>query len=509
MQQRDVTLLMVILMLVGMAAWVVWPGNPGLHVHFGPISIDRDIKVHRGLDLQGGMQIVLEADPPPGQSVDADAMAAAKGIVESRVNGLGVTEPLVQLAGGNRVVVELPGIRDPDQAVSTLRQTGLLEFVDAGSTFLPPGTEVRTSYRETGEFGIVTPTPAPTETASPLVTASPSLSPTVTANPLLTASPTLSPTVAATQEVSPTTTAEPQPSPTPQRRIFRSVITGQHLKTALVGQDEYARPQINFTLTDDGAKVFADFTSANVGSYLAIAMDGVIISCPRIESAITEGSGRITGDFKLAEARSIVIQLRYGALPVPLKVIQNNTVGPTLGQESVDRSTRVGIIGVIVVLLFMLTYYRLHGLVADLALLIYALVTFALFKVIPVTLTLPGLTGFLFSVGTAVDANILIFERMKEELRQGKRFSSAIQTGFDRAWTSIRDSNLSTFITCGILFWFGSNFGASMVKGFAVTLFLGVLVSMFTAITVTRTVIRLLYAIGGEKLRDSKWLIGL
>jgi protein-export membrane protein SecD len=315
--------------------------------------------------------------------------------------------------------------------------------------------------------------------------------------------------MAATQAVSPMITAEPQPSPTPQRIVFRSVITGQHLKTAVVGQDEYARPQIGFTLTDDGAKIFADFTSANVGNYLAIAMDGVIISCPRIESAITEGSGRITGDFKLAEARSIVIQLRYGALPVPLKVMQNYTVGPTLGQESVDKSTRVGIIGVFVVLLFMLTYYRLHGLVADIALLIYALVTFALFKIIPVTLTLPGLTGFLFSVGTAVDANILIFERMKEELRQGKRFSSAIQAGFDRAWTSIRDSNLSTFITCGILFWFGSNFGASMVKGFAVTLFLGVLVSMFTAITVTRTIIRLLYAIGGEKLRDSKWLIGL
>jgi protein-export membrane protein SecD len=151
----------------------------------------------------------------------------------------------------------------------------------------------------------------------------------------------------------------------------------------------------------------------------------------------------------------------------------------------------------------------LHGVIADFALIIYALITFALFKLIPVTLTLPGLTGFLFSVGTAVDANILIFERMKEEMRQGKRFSTAIEAGFDRAWTSIRDSNLSTFITCAILYWFGTNFGASMVKGFAVTLFLGVVVSMFTAITVTRTIIRALYAIGGEKLRDSKWLIGL
>jgi len=501
MQQRDVTLLMVIVILVAICAWVVWPGNPGLHIHQGPINIDRDIKVHQGLDLQGGMQIVLEADLPAGQTIDADAMAAAKGIVESRVNGLGVREPLVQSAGGNRILVELPGIKDPEQAISTVRQTGLLEFIDAGSTFLAPGTSVLTSFSESGEFGIVTPTPVTATTATEEPT--PTIAPTST--------PTAAPTemLSSTTAVTATVSVSPTPSPTPVKRVFRSIITGQHLKTAQVGQDEYGRPEINFELTDDGAKIFSEFTTANVGSYLAIAMDSVVISCPRIETAITEGSGRITGDFQLADARSIVIQLRYGALPVPLKIIQNRTVGPTLGQDSVAKSTRAGIIGVIIVLLFMLIYYRLHGVVADIALIIYALITFALFKLIPVTLTLPGLTGFLFSVGTAVDANILIFERMKEELRQGKRFSTAIEAGFDRAWTSIRDSNLSTFITCGILYWFGTNFGASMVKGFAVTLFLGVVISMFTAITVTRTILRTLYAIGGEKLRDSKWLIGL
>ena len=494
MQQRDLTLLMVLTVLAGLAAWIVWPGNPGLSIHFGPLNIDRAIKIHRGLDLQGGMQVVLAADPAPGQTISSDALAAAKAIVESRVNGLGVTEPLVQLAPPDRIVVELPGIQDPDLAISTLRQTGLLEFVDAGRTLLQPGTVVRSSFRETGEFGI--PTPAPVVTATPTIVAT------------ATSIPAATPEVAATEGVTPTVTAEPTPSPTPSIRIFHTVITGQHLKTAQVGQDEYGRPEIQFQLTDEGARIFASHTSSNVGKYLAIAMDGVIVSCARIDSAITEGSGRITGDFQLAEARSIVVQLRYGALPVPLKVIQNRTVGPTLGQDSVAKSTRAGIIGVIIVLLFMLVYYRLHGVVADIALVIYALVTFALFKLIPVTLTLPGIAGFLFSIGTAVDANILIFERMKEELRQGKRFSSAIQSGFDRAWTSIRDSNMSTFITCGILYWFGSNYGASMVKGFAVTLFLGVLVSMFTAITVTRTIIRALYALGGEKLRESKWLIG-
>ncbi len=495
MQQRDMTLLMVIIILTAFAVWVVWPTNPGLHIHLGPLNFDRDIRVHRGLDLQGGMQVVLEADLPAGQKADADTLAAAKGIVESRVNGLGVTEPLVQLAGPDRIVVELPGIQDPELAISTLRQTGLLEFIDAGTTFLPPGTEVKTSFSETGEFGIPTPVTETAATSTPLVTE--------------TATPVATPTAAVTEVVSPTTTAEPSPTATPKPRVFRTIITGRHLKTAAVGLDDTSRPEIRFELTEEGGRIFASHTASNIGSYLAIVMDGVVISCPRIETAIPEASGRITGDFKLAEARSIVLQLRYGALPVPLKVIQNRTVGPSLGQDSVAKSTRAGIIGVIIVLLFMLIYYRLHGVVADIALIIYALVTFTLFKLIPVTLTLPGVAGFLFSIGTAVDANILIFERMKEELRQGKRFSSAIQAGFDRAWTSIRDSNLATFLTCGILYWFGSNYGASMVKGFAVTLFLGVLVSMFTAITVTRTIIRLLYAIGGEKLRDSKWLIGM
>lgn len=483
MQQRDLTLLILIIILTGVTLWVVWPNNPGLHIHLGPLNVDRDISVRLGLDLQGGVQVVLEADMPQDQQVDAGAMGAAKTIVENRVNALGVAEPLVQLAGSNRIVVELPGITDPETAVDTLRGTGLLEFIDAGFTFLPPGTEVRTSFQENGEFGIATPAPEPTAT--------------------------LAPTATATDAISPTVTVEPEISPTPAARVFRTVITGQHLESAQVGQDEYGRPQINFTLTEEGRQIFAAHTSASIGSYLAIALDGVIVSSPRIETAITEATGRITGDFALAEARNLVVQLRYGALPVPLKVIQNRTVGPTLGQDSVAKSTRAGIVGVAIVLAFMLVYYRLHGLVADIALLIYALVTFALFKLVPVTLTLPGLAGFLFSVGTAVDANILIFERMKEELRQGRRLGSAIRTGFDRAWTSIRDSNLSTLITCAILYWFGSNFGASMVKGFAVTLFLGVLVSMFTAITVTRTVIRLLYAAGGEELRESNWLIGL
>jgi preprotein translocase subunit SecD len=195
MQQRDLTLLMVIIILTAFAVWVVWPNNPGLSIHLGPINIDRDIRVHRGLDLQGGMQVVLQADLPEGQAADADALAAAKGIVESRVNGLGVTEPLVQLAGPDRIVVELPGIQDPELAISTLRQTGLLEFVDAGTTFLAPGTEIKTSYSESGEFGIATPTPEATPTNTPPVTG--------------TATPAAALTAAATEVISPSARSSP------------------------------------------------------------------------------------------------------------------------------------------------------------------------------------------------------------------------------------------------------------------------------------------------------------
>jgi preprotein translocase subunit SecD len=220
-------------------------------------------------------------------------------------------------------------------------------------------------------------------------------------------------------------------------------------------------------------------------------LDNRLISAPVIQGPITEGQGQISGDFTSEEANNLAVQLRYGSLPIPLEVVENKTVGPTLGQDSLQKSTVAGMIGLGVVIAFMALYYRLPGVLADLALLIYATTTFALFKLIPVTLTLPGIAGFVLSIGVAVDANVLIFERMKEELRGGRTLMQAIDLGFSRAWPSIRDSNLSTLITCGILFWFGNTFGASIVKGFSLTLAIGVLVSLFTAITVTRTFLHL------------------
>jgi len=479
MQQRNLTFLLIGIFIVAAAAlWVDLPNNPGLHIAIGPFRIDRQIKVYEGLDLQGGLQVMLEADLPASETLDPDAMLAAKGIIEQRVNGLGVSEPLIQLQGKRRIIVELPGLKDPDQAIKTFGETGLLEFVDAGDTYLPPNTVVRTTFGRGG-------TSALTDTAALTGT-----TPITSTAPLTVTAPT-------------TGTTE---SPVSTTRVFTTVMTGKDLKSATVSFDKLGKPQISFELTSEGGKIFAKYTRSHVGKILAIVLDKKVISSPRIQSAILEGRGVITGKFTLKEARNMVIQLKYGALPVPLKVVENRTVGPTLGQDSVQRSMTAGLIGIIIVVLFMALNYRLPGLLADAALTIYALVVFALFKLIPVTLTLAGIAGLILSVGMAVDANILIFERMKEELRGGRPLHNAIEEGFRRAWPSIRDSNFSTLITCAILFWFGSLFGASIVKGFALTLAIGVVLSMFTAIVVTHTFLRLIM---GIDLTKNHWWFGV
>ncbi|MCL4534055.1 MAG: protein translocase subunit SecD [Bacteroidetes bacterium] len=489
MRRREVRILIGIIVLVLFVVWVDWPANSGIHLDLFGFRPTMDVSVHQGLDLVGGLQVTLQANPGPDTPVNSDTMQAAKGIVESRVNALGVSEPLIQMYGDNRIIVELPGIQDPEQAIRTFGQTGLLEFIDAGDTPLAVGTLVTTTLGGPAEAGVVTPTP----TAAP--------SPTVTPSPQATATGT-----GAVTSTAPVTPTIPSPTPAPAARVYTTVIQGKDLQSADVGFDQLGKPEIDFNLKPDGAQKFADYTRNNVGKYLAIAMDKRIISSPSVQSPITEGRGRITGNFTIDEARALVIQLKYGALPVPLKVVENRTVGPTLGQDSVHRSIIGGAIGLLLVVLFMVIYYRLPGSLASVALLIYAATTFALFKLIPVTLTLPGIAGFILSIGMAVDANILIFERMKEELRAGKTLGAAVEAGFSRAWTSIRDSNASTLITCVILFWFGSNFGASIVKGFALTLAIGVLVSLFTAVIVSRTFLRLLV---GSGVAVSKQWFGL
>ena len=456
MQRRDWRLLAFIVVLIIVAAWMDWPSTQGFNLDLGPIHIHRVIKLQQGLDLRGGLEMLLVADVPAGQTVSADSMAAAKVIVENRVNGLGVTEPLVQLQGQNAIVVELPGISDPEQAISLLKTTGSLEFVDAGTTVIPQGALIHT-------------------------------------------------TGTAKQQAS-SGSAEQYFKPD---KVFETKFSGADLANAAPGRSQTGAYEVNIEFKPEAATRFATYTSQNVGKILAIVLDGRVLSSPRIENAIPEGRASITGNFTLEEARSLALQLKYGALPVPLKVEESRNVGPTLGQDSVRKSVTAGIVGLSMILLFMLVYYRVPGLLASIALVTYALINLALYKFIPVTMTLPGITGFLLSTGMAVDANILIFERMKEELRWGRGVEAAIDAGFHRAWTSIRDSNLSTLITCVILYWFGSSFGASQVRGFAITLFLGVLISMFTAIVVTRTLVRLVFHYWGQWLRARRWALGM
>ncbi|HBX69620.1 MAG TPA: protein translocase subunit SecD [Chloroflexi bacterium] len=402
-----------------------------------PINLgQKSIFTHLGLDLVGGVQVLLEADVPAGTNITADAMNTSRTIISNRANGmLGVGEAVVQQVGDRRISVELPGETDPAAAIAVLGETGQLEFVDMGNISQ--------------------------DTARTLV-----------GQTLVTDYPVVPPDTAAD---------------TP---VYHTVMTGTALKQVNVLQDR-GENVIAFTLDADGAKQFREYTSANVGNYLAIVLDKQVISIPVVKVPITNGEGSISGNFTPEEAGDLAVQLRYGALPVPLIVVNSRTVGPSLGQDSLTQSLIAGLVGFGLVVLFMAGYYRLPGIIADLALIVYVAITIALFKLIPVTMTLPGIAGFVLSIGVAVDANVLIFERMKEELRAGRSLIHAIDLGWDRAWPSIRDSNISTLITCSILFWFGNAFGASVVKGFAVTLALGVGVSLFTAIVVTRSFLHL------------------
>jgi preprotein translocase subunit SecD len=417
---RTLTLILVVLAL---SIYIDLPFSPG-------------VQTHLGLDLVGGVQALLEADIPEDQEIPSGTMANVIQIIENRVNGLGVSEAVVQQAGSKRVLVEMPGQTNPEQALATIGETGELEFVDFSSLTYEQAAALVDQKIVTDHNPGTTDLTATTQT------------------------------------------------------VFHTVMTGISLKNVGVrtNNNQYS---VAFELDSEGTQTFSEFTSGHVGDILAIVLDKGVISVPRIDQAITNGQGAISGRFTVEEANHLAVQLRYGSLPIPLKVVTSQTVGPTLGQDSLRKSLNAGIIGLSVVILFMIGYYRLPGLVADLALLCYALITFAVFRLIPITLTLPGIAGFVLSLGVAVDANILIFERLKEELRGGKSLHSAIDLGWKRAWSSIRDSNFSTLITCGILYWFGSTFGASIVKGFSVTLALGVMVSMFTAIVVTRTFLHL------------------
>jgi preprotein translocase subunit SecD len=431
--------LVIILVVVAVAIWIDLPNNPGIHI----AGINKDIDTRLGLDLVGGVQALLEADLPEGTAVDSEKMQTAIRIVENRVNGLGVTEALVQQAGDKRIVVELPGIEDPTVAIATIQETGLLEFVAMGFSPLPAGEVIVTDV--------------------------------------------------ATSE-----------APLEGQQVWETIMTGDTIENVQVSRDPSGQYVIQFRLNPEGAQIFADYTSEHVGEYLGIVLDKTVISAPTVNEPITEGEGVISGAFTVESANNLAVQLRYGSLPIPLKVVETRTIGPSLGQDSLQKSLMALLIGFIIVILFMAIYYRLPGVLADVSIIIYALVTFSIFRYIPVTLTLPGIAGFMLSTGSALDANILIFERLKEELRAGRKLNQAVDIAWKRAWPSIRDSNIATLITCGILFWFGSAFGATIVKGFSLTLAIGVVISLFTALVITRTFLNLVIAYVRDK-NYSRW----
>jgi preprotein translocase subunit SecD len=452
--KRHYTYLIVILIFLALVIWINLPGTTNIPV------INKPIATVLGLDLRGGMQVILKADMPENMGVTVESLQIARHILENRSNGLGVSEVNFQVAGTNRIVGEFPGMSNAEEVIDQIKQTGVLEFVDIGDNAFNfmPGDEIVTDFASATKVTIV-----------------------------------------------PTPTSQAEGTNSDEKPVFHTVMTGSDLKSVAVTSPIANSYQIDFELTPNGKTIFAEHTKNNVGKFLAIVLDNKLISAPTISNAIPEGRGTISGSFTNEEANALAVQLRYGSLPIPLVIEQIRVIGPSLGQDSLEKSLTAGLIGFILVALFMAIYYKLPGVMADFSIIIYALITYALFRLIPVTLTLPGIAGFLLSTGSALDANILIFERLKEELRNGRTLAQAIDLGWKRAWPSIRDSNIATLITCVILFWFGSTFGASFVKGFAITLALGVGVSLLSAIYVTRTFLAIALDLIKNPEKKLKW----
>jgi len=409
-----------------------------------------------GLDLQGGTHLVYEADLSNIKSEDYDAsMQGVRDVIERRVNMFGVAEPLVQInksASHYRLIVELAGVRDIKQAIEMIGQTPTLDFRE------------KKSEEETNRILAEQKTIAEKQQNGQQLT----------------------------QEDIAVMLQDPYYKPTS--------LTGRFLKQAQVSQDSMSYEyQVNLQFNDEGAKLFEDITANNVGKQVAIYLDGVAISAPTVQEKISGGKAQITGNFSPQEAKTLAQRLNAGALPVSIKLISQETVGASLGSISLTKSLKAGLIGFLAVIIFMIAYYRFPGLLAGIALLFYVAFNLALFKLIPVTLTLSGIAGFILSIGMAVDANVLIFERMREELKSGKSFSLSVDEGFRRAWNAIRDSNLNTIIICIILYLFT----VGTIRGFALTLLIGVIVSMFSAIFVTRLFLRLFIHTRLEKI---KWL---
>jgi preprotein translocase subunit SecD len=426
LKKASTGLLIFIVILFGFALWVVWP-NHGIPGRTG---------FTLGLDLKGGSQLVYSANltmKDPSQT-DAQALEGVKQTIERRVNKYGVTEPTIQTMQneqGGFILVQLPGVKDIDEALKLIGQVAELDFRE--QVLNATGNTTWVIAKAVGSDG---------------------------------------------QE---------------------KELTGKYLKpNAHVELDSQNQPVIAFEWDAEGAVLFKQITTRNLNKPLGIFLDNELISAPKVE-AVIEAKGIIEDTFSLDEANTLAIQLNSGALDVPLTIVERRDIGATLGADSLKKSLLAGIIGSALIILFMIIYYRISGLVACLALVVYGVLTLAVFKLIPVVLTLPGIAGFIVSVGMGVDGNVLVCERLKEELMRGSTLQRAVEQGFRQSWSAIWDSNVTVFIACAVLYWLGKTFGNFTVVGFATTLFIGVALSMFTQVVVTRAFLRTVVASGLAK----------
>jgi len=432
--------LLIILFITVLAVIIDLPKNfifnqkissPEINISLGNFKFKRDLKIKKGLDLQGGTHLVLQADMKDVEEKDKnDALFAVREVIAKRIDLYGVSEPVIQtskIGDTSRIIVELPGISNVQEAIELIGKTAQLDFRE-----LPPELDQDA-----------------TDSAIPIFA------------------------------------------------FNETGLTGKDLKRATVQfSEQTGEPVVGLSFTSEGSKKFAEITERNVGKQVAIFLDGMPVTAPRVNEAITSGDAVISGQFTPKSAKNLAIQLNAGALPVPIKIVEQKNIGATLGEESVQKSLRAGLIGLSLVIIFMIAYYGKLGVLAGIALVIYGLITLAIYKLIPVTLTLPGIAGFILSIGMAVDANILIFERIKEELREGRPLKQAMELGFGRAWDSIKDANICTIITALVLlnpFNFPWLVTWGMIRGFALTLLIGVLIGLFTGIVVTRTLVRAFY----------------
>jgi preprotein translocase subunit SecD len=417
--------LLFVVVLVVFSLWIDLPSHPSISLG----AFQRDLKIKLGLDLQGGAHLVYKANLEGiGDDDILDAMGGVRDVIERRVNAFGVSEPIVQTSkvrNEHRVIVELAGVHDPQLAIRLIGETPQLDFRRE------VGTEEALE-----QFNI----DDPSSITGPV--------------------------------------------------FERSQLTGKHLKRSSVSFDPASgQPQVNLEFNQEGKELFAELTRNNLNKRIAIYLDGVPISAPVVQVEITNGQAVISGGFVLEEAKQLASRLNAGALPIPIELIGQQTIGPSLGKLSIEQSIAAGIIGLIAVMLWMIIFYRLSGVVACVALLFYAIFFLAAVKLIPITLTLAGIAGFILTVGMAVDANVLIFERFRENLRLGRSVEYALSNGFKDAWGSIKASNVSSLITAVVLY----SFGTSIIRGFALTFALGIVLSMFTAVLVSRTLLTLLF----------------